>query len=381
MATIADSVDSIEDINVVEEEERVFASSQWKLVWRRFRRHRVAVIATLIILFLYTIALFAEVFAIHEPHDSTADRAVLAPQRVHLDGIKPYVYGFTSSRDPITLAKVHTVDLETKNYIQFFVRGYEYKLLGLISTNWHFIGLDTDERPMQLYLLGTDRMGRDMWSRIMLGTRISMSIGLIGVAISLFLGILLGGISGYRGGRIDLLIQRLIELIRSMPTIPLWLALAAAVPQDWSIIRVYFAITIILSVIGWTTLAREVRGRFLSMREEDFVVAARLYGTSQLGIIFRHMLPSFFSHIIAATTLAVPGIIIAETALSFLGLGMRPPAISWGVLMFESQNLESVAQAPWLLLPGGFVIITVLAFNFMGDGIRDAADPYAVQRH
>lgn len=380
MATIADSVDSIEDINVIEEEERVFASSQWKLVWRRFRKHRVAVIATLIILFLYTIALFAEVFAIHEPHDSTAERSFMAPQQVHLDGFRPFVYGFTSSRDPITLAKVHTEDRETKNYIQFFVRGYEYKLLGLFTTNWHFIGLKSDEVPMPLYLLGTDRMGRDMWSRIMLGTRISMSIGLIGVAISLFLGILLGGISGYRGGRIDLLIQRLIELIRSMPTIPLWLALAAAVPQDWSIIRVYFAITIILSVIGWTTLAREVRGRFLSMREEDFVVAARLYGTSQLGIIFRHMLPSFYSHIIAATTLAVPGIIIAETALSFLGLGMRPPAISWGVLMFESQNLESVAQAPWLLLPGGFVIITVLAFNFMGDGIRDAADPYAVQR-
>lgn len=205
-----------------------------------------------------------------------------------------------------------------------------------------------------------------------------MSIGLVGVVLSLFLGILLGGVSGFKGGWIDTLIQRLIELIRSMPTIPLWLALAAAVPQQWSIIRVYFAITVILSLIGWTTLAREVRGRFLSMREEDFVIAAQLYGTSQLGIIFRHMLPSFLSHIIAATTLAVPGIIIAETALSFLGLGMRPPAISWGVLMFESQNIESIALAPWLMIPGLFVIITVLAFNFMGDGIRDAADPYAI---
>ncbi|MDE0735756.1 MAG: ABC transporter permease [Pirellulaceae bacterium] len=377
MATIADS---IEDINVGSEEERVFASSQWKLVWRRFRRHRIAVIATVIILFLYTIALFAETFAIHEPHQSTADRAFMSPQPVRLDGFRPYVYGFKSSRDPETLAKIHEVDKETKNYIQIFARGYDYKLLGVISTNWHLVGLKTDERPIPLYLLGTDRMGRDMWSRIMLGTRISMSIGLIGVLISLFLGILLGGISGYKGGRIDLLIQRVIELIRSMPTIPLWLALSAAIPQQWSIIRVYFAITIILSLIGWTTLAREVRGRFLSMREEDFVIAARLYGTSPIGIIFRHMLPSFFSHIIAATTLAIPGIIIAETALSFLGLGMRPPAISWGVLMFESQNLESVAQAPWLLLPGLFVIITVLAFNFMGDGIRDAADPYAVQR-
>lgn len=375
MATIADT---LERIQVADEEERVFASSQWKLVWRRFRRHRIAVAALIVILMLYTVAVFAEVFAIHDPHEATAARAYLPPQRVHLDGIRPFVYGFTSSRDPVTLAKIHTVDLDKKYYITLFARGYEYKLLGVITTDRHILGLDTDVRPIPLHLLGTDRMGRDMWSRSMLGTRISMSIGLIGVILSLFLGILLGGVSGFKGGWIDTLIQRLIELIRSMPTIPLWLALAAAVPQQWSIIRVYFAITVILSLIGWTTLAREVRGRFLSMREEDFVIAAQLYGTSQLGIIFRHMLPSFLSHIIAATTLAVPGIIIAETALSFLGLGMRPPAISWGVLMFESQNIESIALAPWLMIPGLFVIITVLAFNFMGDGIRDAADPYAV---
>ena len=375
MATIADT---LEHIQVVDEEERVFASSQWKLVWRRFRRHRIAVAALMVVLMLYTVAVFAEVFAIHDPHLATADRAYLPPQRVRLDGIRPFVYGFKSSRDPVTLAKIHDVDLDNKYYITFFARGYEYKLLGLITTDRHIFGLDTDVQPIPLHLLGTDRMGRDMWSRSMLGTRISMSIGLVGVVLSLFLGILLGGVSGFKGGWIDTLIQRLIELIRSMPTIPLWLALAAAVPQQWSIIRVYFAITVILSLIGWTTLAREVRGRFLSMREEDFVIAAQLYGTSQLGIIFRHMLPSFLSHIIAATTLAVPGIIIAETALSFLGLGMRPPAISWGVLMFESQNIESIALAPWLMIPGLFVIITVLAFNFMGDGIRDAADPYAV---
>ena len=208
-----------------------------------------------------------------------------------------------------------------------------------------------------------------------------MSIGLAGVGLSLFLGVILGGISGYVGGITDVLIQRLIELIRSLPTIPLWLALAAAVPQDWSIIRTYFAITIILSMVGWTRLAREVRGRFLSMREEDFVVAARLYGTGPLRIIFRHMLPSFFSHIIAVTTLAVPGIIIAETSLSFLGLSMRPPAISWGVLLKDAQNIQTLALAPWLLLPGGLVIIAVLAFNFMGDGLRDAADPYSIQRN
>ena len=219
-----------------------------------------------------------------------------------------------------------------------------------------------------------------MWSRLMYGTRISMSIGLVGVAISLILGILLGGLSGYVGGLTDILIQRLIEFIISIPTIPLWLALAAAVPQDWSILRVYFAITIIISFIGWTTLAREVRGRFLALREEDFVVAARLYGTGSLRIILRHMVPSFLSHIIATTTLAIPGIIIAETALSFLGLGMRQPAITWGVLLKEGQNVQSVALAPWVLLPGALVVIAILAFNFLGDGLRDAADPYSVQR-
>ena len=231
-----------------------------------------------------------------------------------------------------------------------------------------------------LYILGTDRLGRDLFSRLMYGTRLSMSIGLVGVTISLFLGVMLGGISGFRGGLADMAIQRLIEFLRSIPTIPLWLALAAAVPKDWSIIRVYFAITLIISLIGWTTLAREVRGRFLSMREEDFVVAAQLYGSSQLRIIFHHMLPSFMSHIIATTTLAVPAIIIAETSLSFLGLGLRPPAISWGTLLFEAQNLQSVANAPWLMIPGPFVLVAILGFNFMGDGLRDAADPYSVQR-
>ena len=246
----------------------------------------------------------------------------------------------------------------------------------------HLMGVDKpdDGKPMPLYPLGTDRMGRDMFSRLMYATRISMSIGLVGVVISLVLGVLFGGISGYRGGLVDAAIQRLIEFLRSIPTIPLWLALAAAVPQDWSMIRVYFAITVIISLIGWTTLAREVRGRFLAMREEDFVVAARLYGSGQMRIIFRHMLPSFMSHIIATTSLAVPAIIIAETSLSFLGLGLRQPAISWGVLLFEAQKLQAVAAAPWLLVPGVFILVAVLSLNFLGDGLRDAADPYSTQR-
>ena len=363
------------------EEERLYIASQWKLVWWRFKKHRIAMVCTGVVIAFYIVAAFAEFFAVSEPRETSGLRVHVPPQRVRFDGIRPFVYGITSGRDPVTLAKVHELDRDQKNYIHIFSRGYEYKLLGLFRTDRHLFGLETDESPMPLYILGTDSLGRDLWSRLVLATRISMSIGLAGVGLSLFLGVILGGISGYVGGITDVLIQRLIELIRSLPTIPLWLALAAAVPQDWSIIRTYFAITIILSMVGWTRLAREVRGRFLSMREEDFVVAARLYGTGPLRIIFRHMLPSFFSHIIAVTTLAVPGIIIAETSLSFLGLGMRPPAISWGVLLKDAQNIQTLALAPWLLLPGGLVIIAVLAFNFMGDGLRDAADPYSIQRN
>ena len=372
-----------EALGVASQEERIYIASQWKLVWWRFKRHRVAILATAVIILFYFVGAFAEFFAIHEPTDDYAQRAFLPPQRVRFDGVRPFVYGITSGRDPETLRRVHQVDESAKHYLRFFVQGYDYKLLGLFSTNRHLIGADTNDTsaPIPVYLLGSDRMGRDMWSRLMIATRISMSVGLVGVGLSLFLGILLGGLSGYRGGLIDVIIQRVIEQIRSMPTIPLWLALAAAIPQDWSILRTYFAITVILSLIGWTTLAREVRGRFLSMREEDFVTAARVYGSGQLRVIFRHMLPSFYSHIIAATTLAVPAIIIAETSLSFLGLGLKPPAISWGVLMYEAQNIETVSLAPWLLLPGAFVVVSVLSFNFMGDGLRDAADPYSVQRN
>jgi peptide/nickel transport system permease protein len=227
-----------------------------------------------------------------------------------------------------------------------------------------------------IYLLGTDVQGRDVWSRLMLATRISMTIGLLSVSLSLFLGVLLGGVSGYYGGLLDLVIQRIIEILRSIPTIPLWMAIAASVPQDWSIIRVYFAITIIIAMFEWTRLAREVRGRFLSLRDEDFVTAAMLLGASKTRIIFRHMVPSFMSHIIASSTLMIPFIIISETSLSFLGLGLRPPAISWGVMLQAAQNVQTIALTPWQLIPAAFVVVAVLAFNFLGDGLRDAADPY-----
>jgi peptide/nickel transport system permease protein len=272
---------------------------------------------------------------------------------------------------------IYEIDPSVRYPVGFFVQGHPYKLLGLFETNIHLMGLETDDEDASFYLLGTDRLGRDMWSRMAYGTRISMSIGFIGVVLSLLFGILLGGLSGYYGGTTDTVIQRLIEFIRSLPTIPLWLSLAAALPRDWPPLRTYFMITVILSIFGWTGLARVVRGRFLTLREEDFVMAARLAGTSEMRIIFRHMVPSFMSHIIAATTLAIPAMILSETSLSFLGLGLRPPVISWGVLLQEAQNIQSVALAPWLLVPGAAVIISVLCFNFLGDGLRDAADPYA----
>lgn len=375
------STSSAIPVQIPSEDERAYIASQWKLIWWRFVRHRIAMASGIVLLMFYLVAVMPEFLAIHDPTADFAKRAYVPPQRIHLfNGIvpaKPYVYGFSGSRNPVTLAMEYVTDESAKFNLQFFTRGFEYKLLGFIPTDRHLMGIDSGEEVMQFYPFGTDRMGRDMFSRLAIATRISMSIGLVGVALNIFLGVLLGGISGYRGGLADLLIQRLIEFLRAMPPIPLWLALAAAVPATWSQIRLFFAITIIISLIQWTRLAREVRGRFLAMREEDFVVAAKLYGSSELRIIFRHMLPSFMSHIIAATTLAVPGIIIAETALSFLGIGLRQPTISWGVLLFEAQKLQAVANAPWLLLPGLFVLVAVLAFNFLGDGLRDAADPYA----
>lgn len=373
-----------EGVPAITEEEREYIASQWTLVRRRFFKHRLGVFATVVILGLYLVALFPEFLAVHNPLAQEATRTFVPPQRVHFfDGLKPtrpYVYGLIRERNPVTLKPEYTADKSQKFPIKLFVSGHEYKFLGrFFKTDTHLIGLDTEQVPQPLYLLGSDRLGRDLFSRLIYATRISMSIGLVGVGLSLFLGLLLGGISGYRGGLADIAIQRFIEFIRSIPTIPLWLGLAAAVPKEWSQLKIYFAITIIISLLGWTTLAREVRGRFLALRSEDFVVAAQLYGTSELRIIFRHMIPSFTSHIIATTTLAVPAIIIAETALSFLGLGLRPPTISWGTLLFEAQNLNAISNAPWLLLPAPLILVAILSFNFMGDGLRDAADPYSVR--
>jgi len=354
-------------------------ATQWQLMWWRFRKHRMAMVAAVVLILFYTVVLFADFFAYTDPQRDNAELLLLSPQPIHwLDNgrFNPYVHPVVGKRDPKTFKKVYQPDPSQKVYLTFFAEGYAYKLFGLIPTNRHLFGVDGANIAESLFLLGTDKLGRDLFSRLIIATRLSLTIGLAGVALSLFLGILLGGISGLYGGAIDSIIQRMIEIVRSVPTIPLWMALAAAVPSAWPIERVYFIIVLILGVIGWTTLARVVRGRFLSLRTEDFVTAAELAGAGQLRIIFRHMVPSFLSHIIAATTLALPAMIIAETSLSFLGLGLRPPAISWGVLLKDAQNIQAVAISPWLLYPAIPVIIAVLAFNFLGDGLRDAADPY-----
>jgi peptide/nickel transport system permease protein len=360
-------------------DQRIFVASQWQLMWWRFRKHRVALASAVVVLGFYMVVLGADFLAYADPDASEAHRSLMPPQRVYLfDGgrLAPYVHGVTGVRDPQTFKRVYRPDPGQKVPVRFFAQGFEYRFLGLVPTTRHLIGVDGADADKTIFLLGTDVQGRDVWSRLMYATRISLTIGLFGVTVSLLLGVILGGISGFYGGLTDTVIQRTIEILRSIPTIPLWMGLAAAMPREWSVLQVYFAITIIISLLGWTELARVVRGRFLAMREEDFVVSARLVGCTRTRTIFVHMVPSFMSHIIAATTLALPAMIISETALSFLGLGLRPPAISWGVLLQQAQNVQTVAISPWLMLPAAPVIVAVIAFNFLGDGLRDAADPY-----
>ncbi|MCR6673122.1 ABC transporter permease [Devosia ginsengisoli] len=359
------------------------AAGQWAMVWNKFRKHRLAVVALFVVGFIYFVALFAEFLAPYDPGKFDPRYTFAPPQGIGLfvdDGaggshFQPHVTGFDIVLNPTSFRREFTPDPSQVIPIGFFVAGQTYKMWGLFETNLHFIGPLDPSQPM--FLVGADRLGRDLLSRTIHGTRISMSIGLVGVGLSLLIGMILGGISGYRGGMIDRVIQRVIEFIRSVPTIPLWLGLAAAMPKDWPPLQVYFSILVILSLIGWTEIARVVRGRFLSLRTDDFVIAARLDGVSEFRLIMRHMMPSLYSHIIAAITLAIPNMILAETSLSFLGLGLQPPIVSWGVLLQDTQNLRAITQAPWLFVPGICVVVAVLSLNFLGDGVRDAADPYA----
>lgn len=378
MTTISSTPSSTIPGQPAEVEAQAFVAPQWKLVWWKFRKHKVALISGIILILIYLIAIFADFLAPFDPSLTNSVYLYAPPQKMHIDFGREdtwiYANGYTSTVDPIALRRTFVVDPEQVVPLKFFVKGWPYKLLGIFKTDIHLIGPVDPTQPV--YLLGADRLGRDLLSRMIMGTRVSMSIGLIGVFLSLVLGIFLGGISGYYGGSWDQLIQRTIDFLRSIPSIPLWMGLAAAMPLQWPAQTVYFAITVILSLIGWTSLARVVRGRFLSLREEDFVTAARLDGASQWRVIFRHMLPAFTSHIIASITLAIPGMILSETSLSFLGLGLREPVVSWGVLLQDAQDLRSIATAPWLLVPAIAVVVSVLALNFLGDGLRDAADPY-----
>lgn len=355
-------------------------ATQWQLLRWRFMRHRLALIAAVVLGLLYFSALFAGVIAPYDPLQRHVHFKYAPPQRLHFwddNGHfhwRPFVYALRGTRDIESGRRHYIEDKSRKYHLQFWVDGEPYKyFFRQFTGHKHLIGVD---QGGTLFILGTDKLGKDVLSRSIHGSRLSLSIGLVGVAITFVLGIVFGGISGYCGGAIDVIIQRFIECLRSIPTLPLWMGISAALPLHWSTVQVYFAIVIILSLVGWTDLARVVRGKFMSLKEEDFVVAASLNGAGRTRIIFSHLLPSFFSHIIASLTLSIPGMILAETALSFIGLGLRSPALSWGVLLKEAQFVGVLAHHPWLLTPGIFVIIAVLAFNFVGDGLRDATDPY-----
>ena len=391
---MAENVSQPEAVGAQEEE--VYVASQWRLMWWRFKKHRMAVISGILILLLYVVAVNAEFLSTASPRRSDKDFIFLRPQGIRWfdDGkFSPHVNVVVGERNAETFRMEYETFPEEKMPVKLFVRGWCYKWLGFVRTDRHLFGLDPvgDGRAVinergcgidevqgrkSIYPWGSDNLGRDLFSRIVVATRISMSIGLLGVAITLVVGIIVGAISGYYGGIADIFIQRVIEFLNAIPTLPLWMALAAAMPLNWPIVRVYFALVVILSLLGWTGMARVVRSKFLSLREEDYVMAARIAGASEARIMFRHMLPSFMSHIIAVMTLAIPGMIIGETSLSFLGLGLRPPAISWGVLLQAAQNVQTIALHPWLMIPALAVIVAVLVFNFFGDGLRDAADPY-----
>jgi peptide/nickel transport system permease protein len=360
----------------VSAEERYYYASQRELIWWRFTRHKVAVVSSCLLIVLYLGALFAGFVSPYTMDTRFEGFQAAPPTAIHLikpeGGIQPYVFASQRKMDPKTFKWTYTEDTSKIYPLRLFVQGDEYKLLGLVKTKLHLFGVE----GAPIFLFGTDRLSRDLFSRTWAGARISLSIGLVGVFLSFMLGVVLGGVSGYFGGLVDDAIQRVIDFLLAIPGLPLWMTLSAALPRDWPTLKMYFAITIILSVLGWCGLARVVRGKILQLREEDYTLAAQGAGASDWRIISRHLLPGFTSHLIVSITFSIPAMILNETALSFIGLGIQPPAVSWGTLLQDAQNLTAVAQQAWLLIPALFVIITVILFNFVGDGLRDAADPY-----
>jgi peptide/nickel transport system permease protein len=364
--------------NITSDTEKLYTASQSRLVLMRLFRHKLAILGMVVLVIFYLSAIFAPFLSPYDPHRYFDDYQYAPPQRPRFyDGEvfswRPYYYAIEKERDPVTLKLNYILNTDQRLYVLFFTRGDPYKLFGLIESDIH---LFSGQEGYPLFLFGTEGLGRDLFSRNIFAGRISLSVGLIGVAITFVLGCLFGGLSGYYGGWVDMLIQRVIEFLMSIPMLPLWMALSAALPREWTTLQTYFAITVILAIAGWTGLARVVRGKLISLREVDYVTAAIISGVSDGKIIRRHLLPAFASYLIVSITMSIPGMILGETALSFLGLGLQAPAISWGVLLSDAQNINAIALYPWLLIPGIFVIVVVLAFNFLGDGLRDAADPY-----
>lgn len=352
--------------------------SQWQLIGLNFAKHRLAVWSMYVLTLLYLTAIFAEVVSPSVPNRNNLDHAFCPPQLLRWswsNGL--HVRTLTQRLDPITLRRTYIEETDKPIAVGLLVRGESYDFWGLFPTNIHLIGAKSDAAAKPVFFLGADRYGRDILTRMIYGSRVSLSVGLIGIAFTFLFGMTIGGISGYIGGKTDLIIQRLIEVINALPQLPLWIALGAALPNDWSPLRVYFAITVLLSLLGWTGLARVVRGKILSLREEDYAMAARLLGAGHARVLFRHLLPGFTSHIIVSLSLAVPGMILGETSLSFLNLGLRPPVVSWGVMLQDCLDVQAVRYYPWLMMPVLAIVATVLCFNFMGDGLRDAADPYS----